>query len=441
MKLLIICGLIITSAFVDAQDLGDPNCDTLLLVSSWSRDNVKIYDGCDGEYIRDLADPGVLDGPQSMFQEPNGNLIVVSESNHKLVQFDRDTLSSPTTVIDSGQFNNPITVVPKDDNTIYLGSYSSNEIAEVDTLTWQTNRTVLAANNGQIQGIDIGMAMGPDGQLYVPGYDSDNILKVNPNTGTTSQFIPSGAFNLDRPRSILFLADRMLVTAWGNQAILSFDFNGQLLDTVVSGFPGAAGMVMDGPDHILVTSDTLSTVRRYRLSDFSFETVVPARSGGLAGATFVYRLTKVPNEVAITGLRQAWLTGVGTINDNQLLVSEFITTGGQFGEAFDATDIEVVFWGEVLLEFTGCHTAMMSYSSVLKVNETSFGSGAYPVERLAMNPYGVQCDDIGFAQMTDSRYMSGVFYGGVERNGEGFTVDYLNRNQAVVTWFTYLPQE
>ena len=27
-----------------AQDLGDENCDSLLLVSSWTRNNVKIYD-------------------------------------------------------------------------------------------------------------------------------------------------------------------------------------------------------------------------------------------------------------------------------------------------------------------------------------------------------------------------------------------------------------
>ncbi len=441
MKNIIFWSLIITSTFADTQELGDPNCDTLLLVSSWSRDNVKIYDGCDGAYIRDLADPGVLDGPQTIFEDPNGDVIVVSESNHKLIKFDRETLSNPTTVVAAGRFNNPITVVKKDDTNIYLGSYSSNEIAEIDTQTWQTVRTVLPANNGQIQGIDIGMAMGPDGQLYVPGYDSDSILRVDPNSSSTNQFVPSGAFSLDRPRSLLFLSDRILVTAWGNQAIWSFSLNGQFLEAVVSGFPGAAGMIMDGPDHILVTSDTLSTVRRYRLSDFSFETLVPSRSGGLAGATFVYRIQKKRTVQAISGMRQAWLSGVGTITNNQLLVEEFTTTGGQFGDAFNPEDIETVYWGEVLFEFDGCHTAMMSYASVLKVNDTDFGSGTYPIQRLAMNPGGVQCDQTGFAQMPDSSFMTGVYVGGAERIGEGFTIDYLNPNQAVVTWFTYLPAE
>ena len=59
MKQILLIGLIITTHFAPAQEMGNPNCDSLLLVSSWSRDNVKIYDGCDGSYVRDLADTGV----------------------------------------------------------------------------------------------------------------------------------------------------------------------------------------------------------------------------------------------------------------------------------------------------------------------------------------------------------------------------------------------
>ncbi|MGJ8664195.1 MAG: hypothetical protein ACSHWU_11110, partial [Marinicella sp.] len=313
------------------------------------------------------------------------------------------------------------------------------QIIELDTTTWQALRTVLPANNGQIQGIDIGMAMGPDGQLYVPGYDSDSILRVNPNTSATSQFVPTGANGLDRPRSILFLDDRILVTAWGNQAIFSYSLSGQFQGSVVTGFPGAAGMIADGPDHILVTSDTLSTVRRYQISDFSFETLVPNRSGGLAGATFVYRINKISTSTPITGMRQAWLSGVGEINGNQLLVSEFTTTGGQFGDDFDPADITTIYWGDVLFEFTGCHIASMSYDSKLSVDGVPFGSGSYDVMRLAQNPSGTLCDQTGFDQMPDQSYMTGVFTNTAERNGEGFTIDYLNPTQAVVTWFTYLP--
>ncbi len=437
---LLLFSLIITSPFVDAQDLGDPNCDSLLLVSSWSRDNVKIYDGCDGEYIRDLAETGVLNGPQAIFQDSHGDVVVVSESNHKLVKFDQATLNNATTVIEPGLMNNPITVVKNGENRIFLGSYSSNQIIELDTNSWQSVKTVLPANNGQIQGIDIGMAMGPDGQLYVPGYDSDSILRVNPITSATSQFVASGSNNLDRPRSILFLADRMLVTAWGNAAIFNYGLNGQFVGTAVPNFVGAAGMIADGPDHMLVTSDRLNTVRRYNVNDFTFETVVASNSGGLAGATYVYRLQKKRTSEEVTGMHQAWVTGVGRISDNQILVTEFATTlGGHFGADFNPDDIETILWGEVLFEFTGCHFADMSYASVLSTGGTAFGAGGYPVRRLAMNPNGLNCEQVGFDQVTGKNWMQGTYYGGTNRSGEGFTVDVLDDERAIVTWFTYLP--
>lgn len=439
MKKYIILGfLIITTPFVSAQDLGNPGCDSLLLVSSWSRDNVKIYDGCDGSFIRDLAAPGVLDGPQAIFQDEQGDVVVVSESNHKLVKFDQASLSTATAVIDSGIIENPITAV-KTNNSIYLGSYSSNSIIEVSTATWQIIRTILPAGNGQIQGIDIGMALGPDGRLYVPGYDSDNILRVDPANGSTTSFVNSGAQGLDRPRTVLFQPNRVLVTAYGNHAIFSYDLNGNFQGEVVSGFGGVAGMIQDGPDHILVTSDTISTVRRYNTQDFSFETLVPNRSGDLAGATYVYRLMKMTEEVDLSAVQQAWVTGVGTIDGNQILVNQFTTMGGAFGDDFDPADIEFIPWGEMLLEFTGCHTASMSYVAHVSVNGQAFGTGSYPLERLAMNPAGAQCDESGFAAATDATFMNGTFFGGAARNGEGFTIDYLNPNQAIVTWFTYLP--
>jgi len=441
-KHLWILSFIITSPFTGAQQLGDPGCDSLLLVSSWARDNVKIYDGCDGSYLRDLAEPGVLDGPQAIFEDANGAVVVVSESNHRLISFDRETLSVPTTVVAPGLMENPITVVKKDDQHIYLGSYSSNEIIELNTDTWQKTRTLLPAGNNQIQGIDIGMAMGDDGLLYVPGYDSDNIISVDPATGATRQVVSSGQDGLDRPRSILFHNNQMLITAWGNQAVAQYSLNGQLLSTPITQLPGAAGMIMDGPEHMLVTSDSMNFVRRYRLSDFSFEVAVPNLSGGLTGATYVYRLNKQSTTTEVSDIRQAWLIGLGVVEGHQITVDAMaITEGGQFGEGFDPLNISNEVWGTLTLAFTGCHQANMSYHSQLSHQGTPFGQGAYQLERLAMNQAGLDCEQQGFANVTENSFMGGTFYGGPSRDGEGFNIDYLNENQAIVTWFTYLPAD
>ncbi|MCB1582294.1 MAG: hypothetical protein R3E90_03885 [Marinicella sp.] len=437
----VICS-IITSTFVEAQQLGSPTCDSLLLVSSWGKDNVKIFDGCDGHYIKDLAQPGVLDGPQAIFEDANGDVIIVSESNHKLIKFDRETLSEATTVLAPTVMSNPITVVKKDPNHIYLGSYSENRIVELNTENWQITKTLLPANNNQIRGIDIGMALGADGQLYVPGYDSDSILKVNPSNNATSQFVQSGNNNLDRPRSIIFSNNRILVSAWGNQAIYSYSLNGQFQGEVVSSFQGVAGLVNDGPDHFLATSDTLNTIRRYNSNDFSFETIVPNRSGGLAGATFVYRLEKVLTTTPVNNLKQAWLIGVGQIDGNSIHVPEvYITENGAFGENFNPDTINNSLWGTLNIVFNSCHHAQMMYESNIISNEGAFGSGGYPLQRLVMNAAGLLCDASDFENMSEKSFFSGTFFGGAQRDGEGFNIDYLNENQVIVTWFTYLPAE
>lgn len=437
-------AMIITAPFVVAQDLGDPGCDSLILVSSWRANNVKIYDGCNGEYIRDLADSGVLRGPQAIFQDPQGDVVVVSESNHKLVKFDLATLSQATTVVSPGLMSNPITVVKKDDNHVYLGSYSSNEIIELNTQNWQKVRTVLPASKVHIEGIDIGMTMGPDGHLYVPGYDSDNILRVNPNNGNSNEFVSAGSNGLDRPRSVLFVGNQMWVTDYGNSAVASYGMNGQFQNNVISDLFGVAGMIKDGPDHILVTSDYYNDVRRYNINDLSYETVVERRSGGLIGATSVYRLNKQvtePELTDVTGMRQAWLNGVGIIQDNQILVTEFATTlGGAFGTDFSPEGIETILWGELLIEFTDCHHAEMSYTSTLSVDGIAFGTGSYPVSRIAMNLSGRLCEDSGFDNTNNNQWMSGTFYGGATRSGEGFNIDVLENNRVIVSWYTYLPE-
>jgi hypothetical protein len=431
---------IITSPFVVAQDLGNPECGSLLLVSSWRGDNVKIYDGCDGHYIRDLANSGVLDGPQAIFEASNGNVVVVSESNHKLIQFDRETLSESTVLITPGIIPNPISAVKAGSPQVYLGSYSSNEIIELNSNNWNVVRTILPANNGLVRGIDIGIGLGPSGNLYVPGYDSDSILKVNPADGSTSQFVTSGANGLDRPRTVLFNQNRFLVTAWGNRAIHSYSLNGQFQGSVVTGLTGAAGMIQDGPDHILVTSDTLNTVRRYQLSDFSFQTLVPPNSGGLSGATYVYRLEKISTGNDIPRINHTWLVGVGDIIDRTINIDYLSSTsGGAFGENFDPEEIEGVDWGELSIEFNGCHSAAMSYHSDSSFEGNPFGSGGYEIYRIAMNAATGECVTSGFENIENNHYMSGTFSGGDARNGEGFFVDLLENNRAVVAWFTYLP--
>ncbi len=431
--------LIFLFSKAEGQNLGNSDCDSLLLVSSWFNNNVKIFDGCDGGYIRDLAEDNVLRGPQAMFQDANGDVVVVSESNHKLVKFDRETLSQATEVVSPGLMNNPITVAKLTEDRFYMGSYSDNNIIEIDTNSWQSLGTVLPANNNKVRGIDVGMALGPDGSLYVPGYDSDSILKVNPQTGATSQFVPSGKFGMDRPRSILFVNNQMLVTVYGKGKIFAFDLSGGLISDDVVSLPGATALMKDGEGHFLASSDSMNTIRRYNANDFSFETIVSNGSGGLRGATFVYRLEKHVEQLEIENNRQAWVIGVGQVDGDTITVPEmYVSEGGQFGDLFDSDDITNKVWGAVTFRFIDCHTAEMTYQSHAVYQGSSFGNGGYQVQRLAHNGAGLDCQDQGMVNTTDHEWKSGTYLG-LENAGEGFMVDVVNGDEAIVTWYTYLP--
>ena len=67
---------------VKAADLGDPNCSSVLLVSNYSTNNIKIYDGCSGEYVRDLDSQNLIEGPLGLLKAPDGDLLIVMEDRH-----------------------------------------------------------------------------------------------------------------------------------------------------------------------------------------------------------------------------------------------------------------------------------------------------------------------------------------------------------------------
>ena len=73
---------------------------------------------------------------------------------------------------------------------------------------------------------------------------------------------------------------------------------------------------------------------------------------------------------------------------------------------------------------------------------SEFGAGGCPIVRLAANLAVLACEQQGFGETSDNGWMAGYWYGGAPRDGEGFAVDVLEgEEQAVVTWYTYLPLE
>jgi hypothetical protein len=444
-KIICFCGLI-TSLFVHSQDLGNSNCDSLLLVSGWRSDNVHIHDGCDGSFIRNLAITGLMDGPQAIFETPDNDIVVVSESNHKLIQFDRQTLSQatvvsgddPTTIeIEPSLLQNPISALLDDNNDLLLSSYSSNKLIKVDTGTWQQIQEILPATTQHINGADIGNAYGPDGQLYIPGFNSDNIIKVNLSNFTVTEVVSSGGGGLNAPRAIVFKDDFMFVSSEQSNEILKYDSQGNFIESFLS-ISRPVGMIKDGENHMLVIGSS-SRLYRINLNDASQELIIPAGTGDVQGATFVYRIQKLGVQTS-TVANQHWMIGVGEIVDNSIHVSTLTTTrNGDFGVDFNPDNVVRQDWGSLNINFTDCSHGDMDYDSFQQADDYEFGSGGYEVQKLAANLAGQECLDLGMENTTSKLWMSGTWYGGASRSGEGFLIDVLSDTSAVVTWYTYLP--
>lgn len=280
-------ALLVTN-HVHSQQIGDNNCGSLLLVSSWFNNNVKIYDGCSGNYIRDLDYMGRLIGPQAILELPDGDVLVVSEGNNQLIRYDRETLSAGMAVL-SSFVEKPVGAILDEDNHLYVVSYQENSVLKIDTQTWKVSETILATNNGLIKGADAGIAL-EDDILYIPGYDSDDIITVNVSSKQTNALVRTGSSGLDAARAILIVEDTLYVTSERSNQILVFN---KKTGAFIKSFDRPvrpASIVQDGESHFLMT--TRDAVFRSAIDGSSKKMVISRGAGGLNGATFVFRLNK-----------------------------------------------------------------------------------------------------------------------------------------------------
>jgi len=301
-KLLLIVSLMAQSGLAAAEqtadDMGDPNCDSLLLVSSWDRNNVKIYDGCDGEYVRDLDTQNLINGPLGILQSPDGDILVVSENNSRLLKFDKETLSNGsvylgddpnTTLVEDNFVINPATAVIKDD-FMYAASFTQNNVVKIDLETKEIVDEILPAGKTLINGIDVGMSIGDDGYLYLPGFYTNNVVRVNLSTKVAEEVIAKNEGSLRGSRTIIVRDTELVVSSELSGSIKLFDkASGSFIRNLVTlGEP--TGMQQDDEEHIIF--NTSNGVYRMQNDGSNLETIVETGAGGLAGGTFVYRFQK-----------------------------------------------------------------------------------------------------------------------------------------------------
>jgi sugar lactone lactonase YvrE len=199
---------------------------------------------------------------------------------------------------------------------LYVVSRGNNHILRFDAATGAprpaagNSGAVFASGNGLSD--PVGLAFGPDGNLYVSSGATDNILRYSGTTGAfLSAFVASGSGGLDRPNGLVFHSDGKLYVASANtHAVLRYDgTTGAFLDTFIVSGSGGLSQPTDllfGPDgNLYVSSWANDRVLRYDGATGAFlDTVVAAGSGGL----------QAPNGLAFGGDGSLYVVGFSSNN-------------------------------------------------------------------------------------------------------------------------------
>jgi len=204
--------------------------------------------------------------------------------------------AAPGTFIDafvtsgSGGLDKPYGILFGPDGNLYVSSYLTDEVLRYDGSTGAFIDVFVTAGSGGLNGPD-GLSFGPDGNFYVDSYLSDSIKRYDGTTGTfIDVFVSPGSGGLDGPYGLLFGPDgNLYVSSEKTDEILRYDgTTGAFIDAFVTAGSGGLDDPYDSlfaPDgKFYVASGRGDEVLRYNGSTGAFiDVFVTAGSGGLNG--------------------------------------------------------------------------------------------------------------------------------------------------------------
>jgi hypothetical protein len=123
---------------------------------------------------------------------------------------------------------------------------------------------------------------------------------------------------------------------------------------------------------------------------------------------------------------QRWMLGTGEIEDNIIRTDALMdASGGRFGADFDPDDVILKNVGSLTISFLDCSTALVNYSVD--------GNGDHQNTTRLTHVYGHGCTN---ETPTPAIDISGSWFD-PSHNGEGFIIEQLSDDSALVFWFTY----
>ena len=169
-------------------------------------------------------------------------------------------------------------------NELLVPRYTADSIFRFE----ETTGAFLQQFAPQSEGLDdpLQTIIGPDGNLYVTGERSDNVVRYNPTTGTRIgvEFVTANSGGLNSPGGLTFGPDgNLYVASYDTHEVLRYDgTTGAFINVFATGVTRAYGVTF-GPDgNLYVNSFTGNTVLKFDgTTGASLGTFVTANDGGL----------------------------------------------------------------------------------------------------------------------------------------------------------------
>jgi sugar lactone lactonase YvrE len=210
-------------------------------------------------------------------------------------------------------------------NSLFIGEESNNDVLRFDATTGAFQGVFVTAGSGGISGPH-GLTIGPDGDLYVSGRSSFNVVKYDTN-GNPVWSTPTGSGGLSWPEGLTLdpSGTYLYVASVGSNQILKYNaLTGAYVGVGASAGLSAPKGVKFGPDGLMyVASANNNRIMRFTASGTYVDDYVPAGSGGMA---VLSRLVFGPNgdvyvSVGGTGADPSHIYHFGTENEALFTVS------------------------------------------------------------------------------------------------------------------------
>jgi streptogramin lyase len=410
------------------------SCGSRLFVSGWNS-TVHVFDACTGQYLRDLDTRARLAGAMAVRLGPDGFIYAVSEQANTIHKYRNDTLEYAGIFAQVGNIG-ATGLVFDAAGVAYVGGFQTDDVRRLDR-AGAALAPAVAPRAGGLNGPDSGMAFGPDGNLYIPSWESNSVVRYDPRTCDVATVVAGGTSGLAHTRGLLAARDgqHMFITSEGSGRVLKWNLASGAVSVLTTGLVGPTGIDY-GPDGKLLVSNGDGVVRVDPDTGAILSSFVAAGTAGIRSQVF---LSVLPAVDATQVTTQFWIVGDAVFSGRVLDIPFAYTAGGtQFGPLLTRAEIAVKRWGRVRIELTSCTEATFTWDST-GADSAGFGAGGYPVTRFFENEATARCRQQGI-DAADKSWVSGQWWGGEGRSGEGLFLDRRTDGTTFFAWFTHRPR-